>query len=925
MTRRTTTWMKWVGGAGLVLAVACGPQEGPLAPEGTRPDSQLMALSAMASPDATLRVPRCQGGVSDCDSGTLLQGRAGVGPEQNAPNTLGGTCADGTAGSYRADESVEQVRVATVDGSTLAAGKQVRVEVVVWAYSGYSSDALDIYYTADATQPSWTFLTTMVPTGAGLQRLSATYTLPSGGATQAVRASFRYGGSAATCTQGSFDDRDDLAFDVGGQAPPPPPPPVTPSPRLLKLDASGGHALHVRADGTVWGWGYNHHGQLGPATSEPRVRSPVKVTGLSGVTSVAAGGAYSLALRQDGTVWSWGYNSNGQLGDGTLVNRSTPAQVSGLSGVVSVTAGNGFALALRDDGTVWSWGEGYSGQLGNGTTGQRSTPDQVPGLSRVVAVAAGYGYALALRDDGTVWSWGENFEGQLGDGTTTQRSTPAQVVGLSGITALAAGDAHSLALRNDGTVWSWGYNYSGQLGDASNTQRLTPVQVQGLTGATVLTAGGQSSLALRGDGSVWLWGNNTCRDDSSDSKSHTVPEQVPGLTGGVDVSSADCSSLVLDSSGRVWVWGANYNGLLADGSDFEPGPVQVLASGFKDISVGRTHTLALRDDGTVWSWGDNYSGQLGDGTTSNRLAPVQVLGLTGVTAVSAGNHHSLALRQDGTVWSWGYKVGGGNSSFPTQVPGLTGMTAVSAGSAHALALRQDGTVWAWGWNADAQLGDGTTVDRPAPVQVPGLTGVISVSAGYAHSLAVRNDGSVWGWGWSNRNQLGIGPTSARNQPSPVRMAAVTNATAVAAGHDYSIVVAGSSNTLWACGQNNYGNLGDGTTNSRATPVQVPGLSGVASVTDLDEDHTLAVSGDGTLWAWGSNSSGALGLGTLTQSRSLSPVQVALTGVRRAGTGLGFSVAVKTDGSVWSWGSNSFEVLGTGRSILRRAPGLVPLP
>ncbi len=919
MTRRTTTWMKWAKGAGLLLAMGCGPQEGPLAPEGPGPDQQRMALGVMASPDATLRVPRCQAGASDCDSGTLLQGRAGLGPEQNAPNTLGGTCADGTSGSYRSDESVEQVRVVTVDGSSLAAGKQVRVEVVVWAYSGYSSDALDIYYTADASQPSWTLLTTLAPPGSGLQRMSATYTLPSGGATQAVRAAFRYGGSAAPCTQGPYDDRDDLAFDVGGGQPPPPP--VTPSPRLVKLDASGEHALLVRADGTVWGWGYNNYGQLGPATSEPRVRSPVKVTGLSGVTSVASGNAYSLALRQDGTVWSWGYNSNGQLGDGTQVeHRSTPAQVSGLSGVVSVTAGSGFALALRNDGTVWSWG---SGALGDDSS-WRSTPARIPGLSRVVAVEAGSGYALALRDDGTVWSWGENFEGQLGDGTTTQRSTPAQVVGLSGIVSLAAGDSHSLALRQDGTVWGWGNNYAGQLGDGSNTQRLTPVQVQGLTGATILSAGGQSSLALRGDGGVWLWGNNSCLDDS-DSKSHTVPEQVPDLTGGVDVSSADCTSLVLDSSGRVWAWGSNYNGLFADGSDFQPAPVQVLASGFKDLAVGRTHTLALHQDGTVWSWGyNNYSGKLGDGTTTNRLSPVRVMGLTGVTAVAAGNHHSLALRQDGTVWSWGSNAGR-QTSQPVQVVGLTGVTAVAAGGGHSLALRQDGTVWAWGWNVDAQLGDGTTVDRPAPFQVPGLTEIISVSAGYTHSLAVRNDGTVWGWGWSNRYQLGIGPTSARYQASPVQMAAVTGATAVAAGHDYSVVVAGANNTLWVCGSNNHGNLGDGTTSSRSTPVQVAGLTGVASVTDPEEGHTLAVRGDGTLWAWGSNYAGQLGLGTLTQSQVLSPAQVALTGVLRAGTGLGFSAAVKTDGSVWTWGSNSFEVLGTGRSIRRSTPGLVPLP
>lgn len=164
--------------------------------------------------DPTLRVPKCGSVQNRCDSGTLLTGRANLGPEVNAPNTLQDTCADGTSGTFHVDESSDGITVSTLDGTPMAPGKQVRVEVRVWAYSGYTSDRLDIFYTANANSPAWTLLTTLTPTRAGANTLSATYTLPSG-TLQAVRASFRYGGSATACPSGGYNDRDDLAFAVG--------------------------------------------------------------------------------------------------------------------------------------------------------------------------------------------------------------------------------------------------------------------------------------------------------------------------------------------------------------------------------------------------------------------------------------------------------------------------------------------------------------------------------------------------------------------------------------------------------------------------------------------------------------------------------------------------------------------------------------
>ena len=166
----------------------------------------------------------------------------------------------------------------------------------------------------------------------------------------------------------------------------------------------------------------------------------------------------------------WGYNGDGELGDGTTADRLLFGTVGGLGGVVQVAAGDAHSLAVTSAGTVWAWGGSLYGQLGNGTTADSSVPVQVKGLTGVVAVAAGYGHSLALRDDGTVWAWGLNGAGQLGNGTTgNTQPTPVEVAGLTGVTKIAAGGLFSLALRSDGTVWAWGGDGTGEMGDGRQT------------------------------------------------------------------------------------------------------------------------------------------------------------------------------------------------------------------------------------------------------------------------------------------------------------------------------------------------------------------------------------------------------------------------------------------------------------------------
>lgn len=298
----------------------------------------------------------------------------------------------------------------------------------------------------------------------------------------------------------------------------------------IALAAGSNHSVALKQGGTAWTWGVNNSGQLGDGTATLRA-FPVQVQGLTSVTALAGGYAHTVALRQDGTVWAWGFNNYSQLGDGAItIQQTTPVQAQGLTGVTALAAGYHHTVALRQDGTVWAWGQNRYGQVGDGTTTGRTTPVRVQGLSSIVAIAVGNDHTAALRLDGTVWTWGSNLSGQLGDGTTIFRYTPIQAQGLSGVTALAAGGVHTVALRQNGTVWAWGGNNSGQLGDGTTTNRSIPIQTQGLSGVTDLAAGGAHTVALRQDGTVWAWGfNNHGQLGDGTVSNRSTPVQVQGL------------------------------------------------------------------------------------------------------------------------------------------------------------------------------------------------------------------------------------------------------------------------------------------------------------------------------------------------------------------------------------------------------------
>jgi len=364
-------------------------------------------------------------------------------------------------------------------------------------------------------------------------------------------------------------------------------------------------------------------------------------------TDIATGSFYTVALKFDGTVWAWGSNGRGQLGDGTTTKSATPVQVIGLTDVTAIAADGDHTIALKSDGTVWAWGNNTFGQLG-ATTGScspyapdepcSSTPVQVIGLTDVTDIAAGRNHTVALKTDGTVWEWGANSFGQLGAETTeictlpwgvsySCSSTPVQVNGLIDVTNIAAGAEYTIALKTDGTVLGWGSNRVGQLGaETTETCTLpygsypcsfTPIQVNVLTDITDIAARDIHTIALKTDGTVWEWGGDT-----------SEPVQVSELTDVTGIAAGGTHSIVLKSDGTVWTWGDNSEGQLGDGTRiYSSVPVQV--SGLVDITAitaGHWFSIALKSDDTIWGWGDNYSGQLGDGTTGSASnTPVQTL------------------------------------------------------------------------------------------------------------------------------------------------------------------------------------------------------------------------------------------------------------------------------------------------------------
>ncbi|MGX4585321.1 RCC1 domain-containing protein [Paenibacillus chitinolyticus] len=384
---------------------------------------------------------------------------------------------------------------------------------------------------------------------------------------------------------------------------------------------------------------------------------------------VAPGTSFSLALKADGTVWAWGINTSGQLGDGTTTKRPLPQQVLGLDNVVKISAGGSHALALKSDGTVWAWGDNGGGVLGDGTTVDRKTPVQVKNLSDVTDIAAEeQAVSFAIKSDGTLWTWGSIREASGLGKATGHNSFPVRVPVVTNAEKISTGYGHTAVISRDGNVWIWGTNYEGEVGDGSSgpTNRRPDPTLVNFPNAQMIEPGG--SLGLKKDGTLWHWGKGCItKGEGTGCKSTKTPSQVSTLSNVKTVNEHITRVLAVKEDGTIWTWGYNLSGLLGTGytdvryeRDWKPRQV-VLSDHYTPLTgiisgrVGRNHMLAIKNDGSVWSWGSNSNGQLGDGTISTgaditREHAGQVIGLSlfDEQQIAKGDVKSVNLTQ-GTV------------------------------------------------------------------------------------------------------------------------------------------------------------------------------------------------------------------------------------------------------------------------------------
>jgi len=630
-----------------------------------------------------------------------------------------------------------------------------------------------------------------------------------------------------------------------------------------------------------------------------------------GNNKLAVGWNHSCAVLSDSTVKCWGHGDYQELvADFPVATYYyNPVTPSFPLGVSAIALGGSDSCAVLTDGTVRCW-----------LLGIDSPSQAVSGLSGVSAIAAGGGHVCSVVAGGSVKCWGANGSGQLGDGTPVEyTSTPVSVSGLSGVIAIAAGGAHSCAVVAGGSVKCWGANTHGQLGNGSTTNSFTPVSVSGLSGAVAISASGDQTCVLVAGGSVKCWGaNGSGQLGDNTTTDRLTPVSVSGLSGSVSIATGD------------------------------------------------SHSCASVSDGSVKCWGANGFRQLGDNTTTDRLTPVTVIGVSPVAVWSAGVGGSftpiVSTTGDGarsvtssttavcTVGTSGVvsflKLGtctlvarvAASSSYKARdgiaqsfmIKGTpTAVTQISAGSGSGCVLITGGMVKCWGNNSYGQLGDDSLTSRLTPVSVKELTqdfslkdlsGVSSISVSDGYACALLTSGKVKCWGKNSSGQLGDG--SSTNRLTPVLVKDLSGVAAISTGQKHACaLLTGGKVKCW--GFNISGQVGDGSTGYRLTPVLVKDLSGVAAISAGGSQSCALLTG-GTVKCWGFNISGQVGDGSTTNR--LTPVSVkaatgtgSLSGVIAISAGGSQTCAALSGGTAVCWGNNLSGQLGDGSKADRSRP------
>jgi alpha-tubulin suppressor-like RCC1 family protein len=690
-----------------------------------------------------------------------------------------------------------------------------------------------------------------------------------------------------------------------------------------KVFAGSNSSFLIKPNGTLWAWGNNSLGQLGIG-NKINQSIAVQVGTANDWKMVATTSSFTIAVKKDGSLWGWGQNgSNGflGLGDATIAESLVPIRIGTATDWETISVGSNHSLALKTNGTIWAWGYNLNGQLGNGNSSILLSPTIIGTDTDWVSISAGGNSSYAIKSNGQLFAWGQNNQSQLGDGSTINKNTPTQIGNSTDWAIIDSGNNYVFALRTDGKLWGWGNNSYNRFGSTTSSTVLNPAQVGAETNWSniYIPPSGSVSLAIKSNGTLWAIGFNAYGQlGQGNSGNYSGLTQIGNATNWRSGAVGSNHVLALDKQNNVFSWGYNLSGQLGKGNFSYSTNVRQVGT---DLTWDKIYTTtyrsaAIKKDGTLWAWGNNSEGQLGNGSDRNLDVPVQIGTSANWQTLSLGYNHSIALKKDGTLWAWGAnnvgQLGDGTTTSKNihiQIGTTSDWAYVHAAEQTSYGIKKNGTLWAWGANFYGQLGNGNTANSSIPIQIGNNTDWVSISAGWGHAIGLKSNGTIWAWGYNFNGQLGSGNTT--NTTIPIQIGDANDWVSIETGSDQSYALK-KDGTLWGWGYNLRGQLGDGTNTNK----NIPTLININSINKLSLSglsyHKMLLKTDGSMWAWGSNYYGQLGDGSIIDKNT--PTRIGTeTDWKEISTGGNHSLALKTDGSLWSWGLNIFGELGDSKA------------